>query len=127
MALLHNSVEDKKMLLLLIVSTFSYNEIIDNESKILNDFAKKQDAEKELKWALDFISKDEANSYQNKINYFSKRLPEIDTNKRLFFIKQTWDLSNEKGYISEMEAISILRLARDWGVDRLLLNEVKKK
>jgi len=37
-----------------------------------------------------------------------------------------WKANNKKGYITEMEATAMLKLAKDWQVENELIEMVKK-
>jgi hypothetical protein len=37
-----------------------------------------------------------------------------------------WEAAKSKGYISEMEATAILKLAKDWAVQKDLLKLIRK-
>jgi uridine phosphorylase len=37
-----------------------------------------------------------------------------------------WEANNLKGFVTEMEATAMLKLAKDWGVEKELVNLVVK-
>ena len=45
---------------------------------------------------------------------------------QLHFIKSVWEDAQSKGYVSEIEAMSMLKIAKDWGVQKDLLALVRK-
>jgi hypothetical protein len=45
---------------------------------------------------------------------------------RLYYLSSVWNANNRKGYISEMEAIAMLKLAQDWQIERELLDMIRK-
>ena len=46
--------------------------------------------------------------------------------KRVQLITMVWEANNQKGYVTEMEATAMLRLARDWNVKEELIGLVLK-
>ena len=112
-----SSSEEKKAFMLLNSIIFHYHGLDDEEEQILTRIAKKLDAENELSWAFEFISTDYLTAYERARKHLKDLLLELDKSKRLFFINSTWKANFEKGYITEMEATAMLKLARDWQVD----------
>jgi uncharacterized tellurite resistance protein B-like protein len=50
----------------------------------------------------------------------------LDKEKRLNYLSAVWDANNKKGYISEMEATAMLKLAKDWHIERDLIERIRK-
>lgn len=46
--------------------------------------------------------------------------------KRIELIDMVWQSNNLKGYVTEMEATAMLKLAKDWGVEKELIQLVLK-
>lgn len=120
------STEQKKAFLLLKFVIFSYHGLDEEEIKLLQDTAEKLDATEELKWVEKFVNEDPINSFERARKYFTSTIATYETDTRLAYLNTVWEATNQKGYISEMEAMAILKLARDWGVQRELLNLVRK-
>ena len=56
--------EEKKAFLLLKSVIFHYHGLDEDEQKILDETAKKYDAEAELKWANEFIANDYISAFE---------------------------------------------------------------
>ncbi len=118
--------EQKKALLLLKLVIFNYHGLDEEEKKILADTAAKLDAQEELKWAYDFSEQDNITSFERAREYFKATIATYEKDVQLQFIRSVWDDTQSKGYISEIEAMSMLKLAKDWGVQKDLLALVRK-
>jgi hypothetical protein len=88
---------EKKALLLLKSVIFMYHGLDESEQAILVETAAELDAQEELNWV-----------------------------KRLEYLKKVWADNMKKGYISEMEAMGMLKLAKDWEIERDLIQAIKK-
>jgi uncharacterized tellurite resistance protein B-like protein len=49
----------------------------------------------------------------------------LDKDKRLSYLDMVWKATNQKGYISEMEATAMLKLAKDWQIEGELIAMVR--
>lgn len=119
--------EEKKAFLLLKSVIFHYHGLDEDEQKELDDTAQAMDAVAELKWASDFIEEDYYNAFERARNYLKESMNKLEKEKRLSFLSMVWEANNKKGYISEMEATAMLKLAKDWGVEADLIAIIKKK
>jgi hypothetical protein len=117
--------EEKKSLMLLKAIIFHYHGLDADEEKILFRLAGESDAHEELKWAIDFIAEDYISAFERARSYMLKSMKFIEKSKRLQFINLTWNANNEKGYITEMEATAMLKIAKDWEVDQELIAMVQ--
>ena len=117
--------EEKKLLMLLKAIIFHYHGLDEEEEKILYRAAGELDAHAELKWAFDFIAQDYISAFDRARNYLLEVRDSLDKAKRLQFINLTWKANSEKGYITEMEATAMLKIAKDWQVDQELINLVQ--
>ena len=113
--------EEKKSLMLLKAIIFHYHGLDEDEEKILYRSAGELNAHEELKWAFDFIAEDYISAFERARAYMSKAMKSIEKYKRLQFINLTWKANSEKGYITEMEATAMLKIAKDWEVDKELI------
>lgn len=118
--------EEKKAFLLLKSVIFHYHGLDEDEQKELDDTAQALDAVAELKWASDFIEEDYYNAFERARNYLKEVMNTLEKDKRLSFLSMVWEANNKKGYISEMEATAMLKLAKDWGVEADLIAIIKK-
>ncbi len=118
--------EQKKALLLLKLVIFNYHGLDEEEKKILANTAIKLEAVEELKWAYDFSEQDDITSFERAREFFKSTISNYDKDSRFEFIRIVWEDTSSKGYVSEIEAMSMLKLAKDWGVQKDLLALVRK-
>ncbi len=119
------SSEEKKSFLLLKSMIFHYHGLDEDELQILERTAKKIDADDELKWANDFIAEDYSTAFDRARKYLSGTLGKLEKDKRLSYLDQVWKANYQKGYITEMEATAMLKLAKDWGIESELISMVR--
>ena len=105
---------------------FHYHGLDEEEEQILRRISEELEAGNELDWAFDFISKDYLTAYDRARKHLKESMLKLDKTKRLDFINATWKANFEKGYITEMEATAMLKLARDWEVDEDLIQVVQQ-
>lgn len=118
--------DQKKALLLLNTVIFNYHGLDEEEQKILESIAKEMDAKKELEWVQGFIQEDLANLFERAREYFKTSILNYDKETKVSYLTFVWEGTNKKGHITEMEAMAILKLAKDWGVQREFLNLVRR-
>ena len=118
--------EDLKCYMLLIAIIFHYHGLDEEEEVILNRKASENGAFEELNWAYEFIAEDYITAFDRARDHLMEMTDKLDKAKRLKYINDTWIANGEKGYITEMEATAMLKLARDWGVDKELVQMVQK-
>ncbi len=118
--------EQKKSLLLLKLVIFNYHGLDEEEKRILADTAEKLEALEELKWAYDFCEQDSLTSFERAREFFKTTIAQYDKDFKLEYIRLVWADTSSKGYVSEIEAMSMLKLAKDWGVQKDLLALVRK-
>ncbi|MCU0451177.1 MAG: hypothetical protein MUC97_15280 [Bernardetiaceae bacterium] len=128
MAYFHSplSSEEKKAFLLLKVIIFHYHGLDEDEQLVLEETAREINALAELRWANDFIEDDYYNAFDRARDYLRQVMNELPKETRFRFMANVWEANQKKGYISEMEATAILRLAKDWQVEEELLAIAKK-
>lgn len=118
--------EEKRVYLLLKAVIFHYHGL-DHEEKIdLNATAKRLEGPEELKWAIEFIEKDQVTSFDRARTFLNDIIRDYTREKRVELINMAWESNNLKGYVTEMEATAMIRLARDWNVEQDLVQLVLK-
>ena len=117
--------EEKKAYLLLKSVIFHYHGLDDDEQRILDETAVKLDAQEELDWAKEFIAEDYVTAFDRARTYLAAIMNALDRETRLQYLDMVWRANNQKGYITEMEATGMLKLAKDWAVERDLLSMVR--
>lgn len=118
--------EEKRVYLLLKAVIFHYHGLDQEEKLDLDDSAKRLEAPGELIWAMEFIEKDQVTSFERARAYLSDIIGDYTKEKRVELINMVWESNNLKGYVTEMEATAMLRLARDWNVEKDLIQLVLK-
>ncbi len=118
--------EEKKARMLLKAVIFSYHGLDEEEKQDLQLTAEKLDAKSELEWALDYIAEDHITAFDRARAYLNNLIGDYPRDKRTEFIEMVWQANNLKGYVTEMEATAMLKLARDWHVEKELMDMVLK-
>ena len=119
---------DQKKAFLLMKSVIFHNHgLAEEEIKALTETAAILEATDELKWTQEFISQDIPNAFERAREYLNQLATHWDNDTKLEHLSQVWDSTNEKGFISEMEATTILKLAKDWRIQQELMMLVRKK
>jgi hypothetical protein len=122
-----NDTEQKKVFLLMEAFVFHYHELDKFEFNLLVETAKSLNAEEELKWAIDFINQDRPNSFERTRNYLKEKISGISDATRVNYLIKIWQATNSKGYITEMEALALLKIAKDWKVETELIKLIRSK
>ena len=105
---------------------FHYHGLDEQEKQDLDKTADELDAHAEYKWALDFVSQDHLTSFERARLYLNDIIADYPKEKRIELINMVWQANNLKGYVTEMEATAMLKLAKDWNVQRELIELVLK-
>ena len=116
--------EEKKVYMLLKSVIFHYHGLDEDEQKDLDTTADKLHAHEEYRWAMDFISQDYITAFDRARDYLNHRIGDYEKDKRVELVNMVWQANNLKGYVTEMEATAMLRLAKDWNVQRELIELV---
>lgn len=119
--------EHKKAILLLKSVIFHYHGLDNEEKEILDNTAKRFDAWEELEWANNFIAVDYYTAFERARDYLNEIVGNLDKETRLEYLRMVWEANNAKGYVTEMEATAMLKLAKDWNVQKDLMLLVRKK
>ncbi|NLR94656.1 MULTISPECIES: hypothetical protein [Flammeovirga] len=117
--------EEKKAYLLIKSVIFHYHGLDEDEQAILEETATNIQGHDELEWATQFIAEDYVNAFDRAKDYLSEVMLEFPSETRLKYICLAWDANNRKGYISEMEATAMLKLANTLGVQGEFLAYIK--
>ncbi len=120
------STEEKKVYMLLKAVIFHYHGLDELEKNDLDKTAAELHAPEEYKWALEFVSQDYITAFDRARNYLNDIIGDYQKEKRIDLINMVWQANNLKGYVTEMEATAMLKLAKDWNVQRELIDLVMK-
>jgi hypothetical protein len=118
--------EEKRVYMLLKAVIFHYHGLDEPERIDLEETSARLNAAGELKWALDFIAKDYLTSFDRARAYLNEIIGDYTKEKRIELINMVWQANNLKGYVTEMEATAMLKLAKDWSVEKELIELVLK-
>lgn len=118
--------EEKKAYMLLKSVIFHYHGLDHEEMEELSRTADELDAHDELAWANTFISEDYFNSFERAREYLNGVMAEYPLEKRVEYIEMVWEANQLKGYVTEFEAASIIKLAKDWKVEDALLRHIER-
>ena len=105
---------------------FHYHGLDDLEKSDLDKTSEQLDAQNEYKWAMDFISQDYITAFERARQYLNGIIGDYEKEKRIDLINMVWQANNLKGYVTEMEATAMLKLAKDWNVQKELIDLVLK-
>lgn len=118
------STQEKKVYMLLKSVIFHYHGLDEAEKRDLDRTANELDAESEYTWALDFVAQDFVTSFDRARDYLNQIIGDYSKVKRVELINMVWQANNLKGYVTEMEATAMLKLAKDWNVQKELIELV---
>ena len=118
------SEQEKRVNMLLKAVIYYYHGLDEMEKIDLEETAVRLHAEEELKWALEFVDKDYITSFDRARVYLNEIIRDYVKDKRIEFINMVWQSNNLKGYVTEMEATAMLKLAIDWNVEKELIEMV---
>lgn len=117
------SSEEKKIFFLLKSIIFHYHGLDDEEQQLLQESARELEGFDELAWAQDFVAQDYLSAFDRARVYL--QAVTLPADKKLEYLHSVWQANNAKGYITEMEATGMLRLARDWQLEGDLIRKVR--
>jgi hypothetical protein len=73
-----------------------------------------------------FVAQDYITAFDRARSYLNDIIGTTRKTKRIELINMVWQANNLKGYVTEMEATAMLKLAKDWNVQRELIDLVLK-
>jgi len=118
------SPEEKKVFMLLKSVIFHYHGLDEIEKRDLDKTAEDLMAYAEYEWAMGFIAQDYITAFDRAREYLNEIIGDYPKNKRIELVNMVWQANNLKGYVTEMEATAMLRLAKDWNVQKELVDLV---
>lgn len=110
--------EEKKVYMLLKSVIFYYHGLDDLEKLDLDKTSEELGAADEYKWAIDYIAQDYVTAFERARAYLNNIIGDYPKEKRVELINMVWRANNLKGYVTEMEATAMLKLAKDWNVQK---------
>ena len=118
--------EEKRVYMLLKSVIYHYHGLDELEKQDLENSAQTLNGQEELKWALDYVAKDYITAFDRARAYLNDIIGDYAKGKRVELINMVWQANNLKGYVTEMEATAMLKLAGDWNVKKELVELVLK-
>jgi len=118
--------EEKKVYMLLKAVIYHYHGLDETEKLDLDHVSTRLDAKDELAWALEFVAEDYITAFDRARAYLNHIIGDYTKPKREELITMVWESNNLKGYVTEMEATAMLKLAKDWNVEKELIDLVLK-
>ncbi len=119
------SEEEKRVYMLLKAVIYYYHGLDEAEKNDLDRTAGELNAAPEYQWALDFIAVDYITAFDRARIYLNDIIGDYPKEKRVELINMVWESNNLKGYVTEMEATAMLKLAKDWNVQQELIRLVQ--
>jgi hypothetical protein len=119
--------DQKRAFLLLKSVIFHYHGLDESEQQLLNETADRLNAHEELEWVSDFVASDPYSAFERAREYLNSLAVHWDSSTKLEYIKEVWDAANIKGHITEMEALAMMKLAKDWSVQKDLAKLVQSR
>lgn len=116
--------QDKRVYMLLKVVIYYYHGLDEPERLDLDETSRRLDAAEELKWALEFAAKDFITAFDRARAYLNDIIGDYPKARRVELINMVWMANNLKGFVTEMEATAMLKLAKDWNVEQELIELV---
>jgi len=116
--------DEKRVFMLLKAVIYHYHGLDEVERMDLEETSQRLDAQEALKWGLDFIAKDYLTSFDRARIYLNEIIGDYTKENRIELINMVWQSNNLKGYVTEMEATAMLKLAKDWSVEKELIELV---
>jgi uncharacterized tellurite resistance protein B-like protein len=116
--------EEKRVYMLLKSVIYHYHGLDDLERQDLENSAKTLNAQEELLWANEYVAKDYITAFDRARAYLNDIIGDYTKEKRVELINMVWQANNLKGYVTEMEATAMLKLAKDWNVEKELVELV---
>jgi hypothetical protein len=118
------SSDEKKVYMLLKSVIFYYHGLDEMEKHDLDRTSEELDAAEEYRWATQYISEDYVTAFERARSYLNNIIGDYPKEKRIELINMVWTANNIKGYVTEMEATAMLKLAKDWSVQKELIELV---
>jgi uncharacterized tellurite resistance protein B-like protein len=118
--------QEKRVYVLLKAVIYHYHGLDEMEKVDLEETATRLNAQEQLKWALEFVAKDYITAFDRARTYLNDIIRDYVKDKRVELINMVWQSNNLKGYVTEMEATAMLKLAKDWNVEKELIEMVLK-
>ena len=109
--------EQKKTLLLVMSLVLHLHDLDEDEQRILAAKADELEGHTELAWITEFINENPATAIERGRVFVNTLTGNSPKDFRILCIRETLSAVQEKGYLSESEAVAVLKFARDWRIE----------
>ncbi|MFY0687721.1 MAG: hypothetical protein JXQ90_11180 [Cyclobacteriaceae bacterium] len=110
--------EKKKAIILLKALIFHYHGLEQEEKKLLEEYVDNVEGKAEYDWVIKFISEDYMSAFDRAKEFLAKVFLKLEEQERLDHLMDTWEDNHKKGYVTEMETMAMITLAKDWGIEK---------
>lgn len=117
----------KKAFILLQAVVFYFHDLDANELAMLYSNSKELGDNDAVEWALKFMGTDRAATFDKSREFIRLELKSINKDEKLDLLNTTWEQSNLKGFITEMEAIALLKFSKDLGIEQEFIETIRCK
>jgi hypothetical protein len=119
--------DQKKAFLLLKAIVFHHHGLNEEEGRLLCETAEVLGAVTELEWVTNLVTNDVYTAFDRARTHLNQLTGDWDNESKLQHLGMIWEATNKKGHITEIEATAILKIAKDWKMQRELMIMVRKK
>lgn len=119
--------DQKRAFLLLKAVIFQYHGLNEDEARVLRTTAEELDAKTELSWVTEFIASDLYTAFERAKNYLNELVADWEAELKISYLTLVWEAANKKGHITEMEATALLKMAKEWKVQKELMMVIRKR
>lgn len=114
--------EEKRVYMLLKAVIYHYHGLDEEERLDMQKAADELHAHEAYEWANEFIAENHLTSFERAREFLNTIISDYPKDKRVALINMVWQSNNLKGYVTEMEATAMLKLAKDWNVQQELID-----
>ncbi len=121
-----DSVQYKKDFFLLCAVVMSWNYLDSEDRALLYEEAANRNAKAELAWTIGFVEKIPETAYERARAWLKVTLGDYPADLQRRCFHDVWQFNQRKGYVTEMEAVSFLRLAQDFDLEQEMARAVRR-
>ena len=118
--------DDYYIFFLLAVSFANFHGVDEDEEAFLQKQAQLFSAKEALAQARQFVEKDTSTAGDRALEALEKQASSHSQEKLYDFFKKIWDMGMEKGYLTEAEAVFLIKVAQLWKLPTQLLDDLEK-
>lgn len=115
----------KKSFFLLLNCIVAYHCIEEEYNSKLTEISDTLQAKEDYKFAQDFVEKDILTCFMRTFDKVQELLANETDKNKLHLLFDVWQMSTQKGYMTEIEVHYLLKLAKVWNLESTFINQVK--